>query len=205
MEKELYTTVKGYTEKEIDKIKGSRFIGRLYRISGRDEAELLLDAARKKYYDATHNCFAYAAGTGDSRITRSSDDGEPSGTAGRPILAVLEGSGVTDALLVVTRYYGGTNLGTGGLIKAYTEAAKAVIGSAEKETVEIFDCAEFSYKYEITSTVMNLIKKYEASISSEKFGQEGPCIRIKINRAFSPEFIKEIFEKSNGSVKAEIC
>jgi len=205
MEKELYTTVKGYAEKEIDKIKGSRFIGRIYRISGRDEAELLLDAARKNYYDATHNCFAYAAGTGDNCVTRSSDDGEPSGTAGRPILAVLEGSGVTDALLVVTRYYGGTNLGTGGLIKAYTEAAKAVIWSAEKEDVEIYDCAEFSYKYDITSIIMNLINKYEASISTEDFSQEGPNVKVRVNRGFSEDFVKEIFEKSNGSVKVKIC
>ncbi len=205
MEKELYTTVKGYAEKEIEKIKGSRFIGRIYGINDKDEAELLLDAARKKYYDATHNCFAYTCGTGGGRAARSSDDGEPSGTAGRPIQAVLDGSGLSNALLIVTRYYGGTNLGTGGLIKAYTEAAKTVIESAEKITVEICETAEFSYKYDSTSMVMNLINKYGASVKSENFGQEGPVVKIRINRGFSSDFIRDIFEKSNGAVKVKIC
>jgi len=204
MEKDQYTTILEDAEAEIDKIKGSRFIGRIYRINDKDEAERKLDEVRKRFYDATHNCFAYTAGIGDGIITRSSDDGEPSGTAGRPILAVLEGSGLSNVLLVVTRYYGGTNLGTGGLIKAYTEAAKAAVETAQREIIEIKDTVRFAYDYTMTSLVMNLINKYGASVFSEEFGS-GPVMNVKINRGYVQEFTAEIFERSNGSIKAETC
>ncbi len=204
MEKEQYTTILEDAEAEIDKIKGSRFIGRIYSINDKDEAERKLDEVRKRFYDATHNCFAYSAGISDGIVTRSSDDGEPSGTAGRPILAVLEGSGLSNVLLVVTRYYGGTNLGTGGLIKAYTEAAKAAVETARREIIEIKDTVRFAYEYSMTSLVMNLINKYGASVFSEEF-RSGPVMNVKINRGYVQEFTAEIFERSNGSIKAETC
>jgi len=204
MEKEKYITVKKNTEKEIEKIKGSKFIGRLYGVKDKEEAESDLEKIRKMYYDATHNCFAYTVGIKDQTVTRSSDDGEPSGTAGRPILNVLEGSGLSNVLLVVTRYYGGTNLGTGGLIKAYTEAAKKVIEAAEKVTVEIRKNIRFSYIYDQTSTVMNLINKYEASVISESYTDKPEAV-VSINAGFTPYFIDEIFERSSGSIQAELC
>jgi len=204
MEKEQYTTILEDTEAEIDKIKGSRFIGRIYRISDRDEAERKLDEVRKRFYDATHNCFAYSAGRGDGAVTRSSDDGEPSGTAGRPILAVIEGSGLSNVLVVVTRYYGGTNLGTGGLIKAYTEAAKAVSETAAREIIEIKDTVSFAYDYSMTNLVMNLINKYGASVSSEDFADR-PVMKIKLNRGYVKDFKDEMLERSNGTIRTEIC
>jgi uncharacterized YigZ family protein len=204
MEKETYLTIKHNCEKEIEKIKGSRFTGRLIKADDRDRAELELELVRKKYYDATHNCFAYRTGIKESSVTRSSDDGEPSGTAGRPIQTVLESSGLTNVLLVVTRYYGGTNLGTGGLIRAYTEAAKEVIAEAEIETVEIKVGVKFSYGYEMTNLVMNLINKFEASVRSEDFSGE-PEMTVSVNKGFAGDFIKEIFERSNGIIRAELC
>lgn len=103
--------------------KKSRFIANIFPVKTEEEALEKITAMRKKYYDARHNCFAYIIG--ENRETeRCSDDGEPSGTAGRPMLDVLEGMGVHDVVAVVTRYFGGTLLGTGGLVRAYSAAMK---------------------------------------------------------------------------------
>lgn len=117
--------------------KKSRFLGEAVRVGTPDEAEAYLASVRKRYYDARHHCFAYVAGEPGSpaEVTRTSDDGEPSGTAGRPMLEVLTGRGLHGCLLVVTRYFGGTLLGTGGLVRAYTAAARDAVGAAGIVTV----------------------------------------------------------------------
>lgn len=112
-----------YTEKK------SRFIGELRKVSSPEEAALFLKETRKAHSDARHHCSAWIIGAG-REIKHSNDDGEPSGTAGRPILSVLEGADLTDAALIVTRYFGGVLLGTGGLVRAYTEAAKAAVAAS---------------------------------------------------------------------------
>ena len=204
MEKEAFVTIASDNWEEIEKIKGSRFIGRLYKVNNREQAERKLDEVRKEYYDATHNCFAYSAGLNEQNITRSSDDGEPSGTAGRPIMTVLESSGLKNVLLVVTRYYGGTNLGTGGLIKAYTEAAKAVIEAAVIEEVEIKTDVKFSYPYDMTSLAMSIMRKYSAVTVSEDYNK-GATVVISLNKGYAAHFFKEIFERSNGVIEVESC
>ena len=112
-----------YTEKK------SRFIGELRAVTSPEEAALFLKETRKSHSDARHHCSAWIIGAG-REIKHSNDDGEPSGTAGRPILSVLEGAELTNAALIVTRYFGGVLLGTGGLVRAYTEAAKAAIAAS---------------------------------------------------------------------------
>lgn len=109
--------------------KRSWFIANVVPISSIEEATAFIEAMRKKYYDARHNCSAFIIGR-NREITRCSDDGEPSGTAGKPILEVLLGAEVTDVAVVVTRYFGGTLLGTGGLVRAYTQAAQAGLADA---------------------------------------------------------------------------
>lgn len=103
--------------------KKSRFIANIFPAKTEEEALSKIAEMKKKYYDARHNCYAYIIG-GDHEIERSGDDGEPSGTAGRPMLEVLNGQGVCDVVAVVTRYFGGTLLGTGGLVRAYSDAVK---------------------------------------------------------------------------------
>lgn len=103
--------------------KKSRFIADLIPVSTEDEALAFIESVRKKYWDARHHCFAYRIGK-DSRIIKASDDGEPSQTAGKPMMDVLEGQGLHDVCAVVTRYFGGTLLGTGGLVRAYSQAVK---------------------------------------------------------------------------------
>ena len=110
--------------------KKSRFIANVYKITSEEEAAAVIGDTKKKYWDARHNCYAYVLG-GKSGQKRFSDDGEPSGTAGKPILDILEAYSVRDCLIVVTRYFGGTLLGTGGLIRAYQGAAKEGLEASE--------------------------------------------------------------------------
>ena len=110
--------------------KKSRFIGIVLNVASPEDAIDKVNLIKKKYYDARHNCYAYICGD-DGMERRFSDDGEPSGTAGKPMMDVLAGSDVTNCLVVVTRYFGGTLLGTGGLVKAYSSAARLALENAQ--------------------------------------------------------------------------
>ncbi|MEG0019661.1 MAG: YigZ family protein [Oscillospiraceae bacterium] len=123
-----YKTVKSEASGKLYE-KKSEFIGYICHVKTEQAAQEFLNKIRKKHYDANHNCYAYIIK--DEKISRQSDDGEPSKTAGMPILEVLKHSGLEDVIIVVTRYFGGTLLGTGGLVKAYTAGAKAAIEAAE--------------------------------------------------------------------------
>lgn len=118
MTKNIYAEATGEIEE-----KKSRFIAHLMPVTCEEEAVAYINSMKKKYFDARHNCYAFVIGD-NSELTRCSDDGEPSGTAGRPILEVLLGEGLTNVVCVVTRYFGGTLLGTGGLVRAYQGAVK---------------------------------------------------------------------------------
>ena len=111
--------------------KKSRFIGYAQPVSSEEEAYAFVESVKKKHYDARHNCLAFAIGK-ENTLYRFSDDGEPQGTAGKPILEVISGNQVTDICIVVTRYFGGTLLGTGGLVRAYTEASCAASGECRR-------------------------------------------------------------------------
>ena len=113
--------------------KKSRFIANVFPVDTEETAAAIIEEQKKKYWDARHNCYAYAIGP-NGEFTRCSDDGEPSGTAGRPILEVITGAGLHNVLVVVTRYFGGTLLGTGGLVRAYSGAAQAGISASRVVT-----------------------------------------------------------------------
>lgn len=110
--------------------KKSRFIANMFYVESLEEAEEKIKKIKKKYYDARHNCFAFSIYNESGNITKFSDDGEPSGTAGAPMLAILNAQNLSNVLVVVTRYFGGVLLGTGGLVRAYSEATKQVIKNA---------------------------------------------------------------------------
>lgn len=129
---ERYRTVRRAGEKEIV-IKKSRFIGHIKPVQHEDEAIAFIDEIKKRHYNATHNCSAYMIGERDE-IQKQSDDGEPSGTAGKPILEVIRNQGLKNVAIVVTRYFGGIMLGAGGLIRAYTDGAVAAIEAGEAIT-----------------------------------------------------------------------
>nr|WP_303243778.1 YigZ family protein [uncultured Cellulosilyticum sp.] len=137
---ESYRTIQGPGEALVVE-KKSKFIATVCEVKSQEEAEACLQQLRKKYYDARHNCFAYQIGE-KNEIQRCSDDGEPQGTAGKPILEVLKGEDVRNTLICVTRYFGGTLLGTGGLVRAYGKAAKEGLlnaGIIEKRRIQLID------------------------------------------------------------------
>lgn len=126
---ESYITVSGESVGEYSE-KRSRFIATLRHTETEEQAAAFLAEMRSKYWDARHNCYAYSMSNGT--LKRFSDDGEPHGTAGKPILDIIDGSGLTDITIVVTRYFGGVLLGTGGLVRAYSAAAREAVAAAER-------------------------------------------------------------------------
>ena len=133
MEVLCYNTLEGEAIGEIV-VKKSRFIANIFHVESEDEALSILERMRKQYWDARHNCYGYIIGK-NKELVRFSDDGEPGGTAGKPILEVIKGRDLTDILVVVTRYFGGVLLGTGGLVRAYTDATIEGLSNADLVTV----------------------------------------------------------------------
>lgn len=127
-------------------VKKSKFIATLYEANSKDEAEKILQNVRKKYFDAKHHCYAYII----EKIEKCSDDGEPSSTAGAPLLALLKSANLTNVIIIVTRYFGGILLGTGGLVRAYTESAKNAIENAK------IVCKDYGVQFEIEISYNNL-------------------------------------------------
>ena len=143
-----YRTVEKESNAEIVE-KKSRFIAKLYPVSSEEEALEILEKVRKKYWDARHHCWAFVLGE-EQPLERCSDDGEPSGTAGKPILEVLRGAQLRNVLMIVIRYFGGTLLGTGGLVRAYTASSKEAVDAADI-VVKIF-----GYRLKITTDYTGL-------------------------------------------------
>lgn len=138
--------------------KKSRFIAQAVHVESEEEAIAFLEKVRKKYYDARHNCYAWIIGEQKEKI-RSSDDGEPSGTAGAPILKVLEGSGCTNVMIIVTRYFGGTLLGTGGLVRAYTKASREALEDADLVRMCLCDRFTVTIDYSFLDRVMYFLRQ----------------------------------------------
>ena len=137
--------------------KKSKFICHLYSVKNVDEITEILKSEKKKYYDARHHCFAYILGDDASDI-KCSDDGEPSGTAGRPMLDVLQKEGVTDILCVVIRYFGGTLLGTGGLVRAYQSALKDAIEKSSFKNEREAVIVKYKYAYNFDAKISSYLR-----------------------------------------------
>jgi uncharacterized YigZ family protein len=158
----------------------SRFICTLARVETPEWAQALLREIREEFADATHNCWAYVAGPpGSTSHIGLSDDGEPHGTAGRPMLTVLTHCGVGEIAAVVTRYYGGTNLGTGGLVKAYSAAVQAALDELRtEERVERMELT-VTVSYAQLSAVRHQLPACEATVTDEQFG-EAVVMRVQL-------------------------
>jgi uncharacterized YigZ family protein len=178
-------------------VKGSRFIGSAAPADLKEEAESFIEEIRRTHHNATHNCFAYRI---DRSLFRYSDDGEPSGTAGRPILNMIDKYQLQRAVLVVTRYFGGTKLGTGGLIRAYSEAAEATIQQAKILKKNIYLELSLEYPFEIINKVQHLVQKFDGHISDDA-DVNGMISRVKIFSSRQEPFLKELKELTAGKVK----
>jgi uncharacterized YigZ family protein len=174
-----YNCIAEYAETELV-IKHSRFIGRAYPVQSTDEAESILVEIRNHFKDASHNCFAYVIDDGHMRC---SDDGEPQGLAGTPILSVIKKRELEKVLVTVTRYYGGVKLGGGGLVSAYSTTASSVIEKAGLKTWRQNIIAKLSFNYDQAKIVDSIIKKVGARLlQSEYFETVQYSIAIEVDR-----------------------
>lgn len=194
-----YLTIERSSEIEI-KVKGSRFIARTFLIDSSENAADSLESIRRKEYSATHNCYAYIVGHVKPGSFKYSDDGEPSGTAGKPIYDTIAGRELTDILLVVTRYFGGTKLGTGGLVRAYSRAAVAALDQSGVRTNFLTDTLSIELEISKYDQLQRLFQRFEA-ISREAIFSDKVKLVCDVRKSRRAELEKGIVELSSGNAK----
>ena len=190
----MFKSIEKEAEAEIVE-KKSRFIAQIFAVNSKEEAENVLSEVKKTYYDAKHNCYAYIV----DNIEKCSDDGEPSGTAGSPMLDLLKNNGLNNVIVVVTRYFGGTLLGTGGLVRAYTESAKKALENAkiiEKE-YGIRYLVEISYRN--IKEIQYICKQLEINIIDSEYG-ENVILTLESNEEKKKELENSGIEIKNKKV-----
>lgn len=194
---ENFKTIKALSE-GIYKEKGSKFLSFALPVTTIDEIKILLDEYKKKYFDARHVCYAYVIGA-DKLVFRSSDDGEPSGTAGRPILGQIHSRDLTNVLVIVVRYFGGVLLGTGGLVTAYKEAAADALNEAEIFEKQVTLIYNIQFPYLQMNNIMKVIKDLDLKIHLQHFELE--C-EIQLEVCMKDN---DIFHKKMNDIDQIIC
>ena len=175
-----------YTEKR------SKFLAFAHHIESVDEVKKIIAVYRRKYYDARHCCYAYMLGPERTEF-RANDDGEPSSTAGKPILGQINSAELTDVLIVVVRYYGGVNLGTGGLIVAYRAAAADAIANSKIEIRQVEEIVKYDFTYPMMNDVMHIVKEIQPKIIDQKF--DNTCSITLSVRKSEAELLKSRLKK----------
>ena len=190
-----YKTIAQYSEGTYSELR-SKFLAFAHPVKTVEEAMALVDQYQKKYYDARHVCWAYMLGA-DRETFRSNDNGEPSGTAGKPILGQINSNELTDIIILVVRYFGGVKLGTSGLIVAYRTAAAEAIANATIVMRTVDEDYSFSFEYPLMNKVMKVVRDMDARIVSQSFDMDCqmtlsirkglmPQLKEKIGKALSP-------------------
>mgnify|MGYP005757838493 FL=1 len=188
----MFKSIEKEAEAEIVE-KKSRFIAQIFAVNSKEEAEQVLANVKKKYYDAKHNCYAYIV----DNIEKCSDDGEPSGTAGAPMLDLLKNNGLNNIIVVVTRYFGGTLLGTGGLVRAYTESAKKALENAKMIEKEYGIRYLLEISYGNIKEIQYICKQLKINIIDSEYG-ENVILTLESN-----EEKKKKLENSGIEIKNE--
>ena len=196
-----YRTIKKPGNSEVVE-KKSRFIGVAAHVSSEDEAAEFVRKIKKEYYDARHSCWAYVIGD-KSESMRASDDGEPQGTAGRPILDVITGKGLTYTIVVVTRYFGGTLLGTGGLVRAYSKAADEAVQNAVISEMKEADFLSVRAAYNDTGRIQYLLAAKGVNVIGTEYGADA-VFTILIEKDKTESIKAEMTEATGGRVSAEV-
>lgn len=179
--------------------KKSKFIGSVWSVDSEESALRILDQTRKEHYTAAHNCYAYVIGMKDE-IQRCSDDGEPAKTAGRPILDMIQNEGLHNVLIIVTRYFGGTLLGTGGLIRAYQSAAKIGIHNSQIIDQKIGKKLELITDYNYLGKLQYMIAQNHISIVRNEYTQ-AVILEIIIPIENLDQFMKDLLELTSGNIQ----
>ena len=185
------------------KVANSRFISSLAPAFGVDEVRAFISRIKEEFSDASHNVPVFLIGHGDSVTAHCSDAGEPSGTAGRPALAVLQGSGLGDVVVVVTRYFGGTKLGTGGLVRAYSDSVRAVLEKVERSARVMTDTVMVAFPYTYLERVRRIAAACEGTILDEEFAAD-VTVTARFRVEDTPAFQAQIIELTGGTVRAEV-
>jgi uncharacterized YigZ family protein len=180
------------------KIEGSRFIADLVPVETEDAALSAVESLRKKSFDATHHCYAYIIGS-DRKIFRYSDDGEPSGTAGLKIYSALQSYRLSDILCVVTRYFGGTKLGVGGLGRAYHDAAMESIRHASIITKALMQEVLVRYQFSETNPVLNTVQSQHIRIAAQRYHETGGELLLLLPKTGVDRFVAAIHDATRGS------
>ena len=187
-------------------INKSEFIGYAFYVESQEEAENILEKVREENKEATHNCYAYIIGK-EKLIQKYSDDGEPSGTAGIPMLEVLKKKDITNCLVIVTRYFGGVLLGAGGLVRAYTKAVALALEKAKIVRKEKFYLVEMYVDYVFWGKIQNILKNLNIEVINIEYLETVKC-KLYINKSHFEEFqkviIDETFDNCVISIKKEI-
>lgn len=179
--------------------KKSRFIGQIEVVKTEEEAYAFVEKIKKKHYDARHNCFAFSVGE-DMPLQRFSDDGEPQGTAGKPILEVINGSGIHNICIVVTRYFGGTLLGTGGLVRAYTDASKAALSNCETKLMQRLIPVDIATNYTDMGKIQYILNTAGVNIVDTVFTDE-VLIKVELPYDTHSKILSDITEATGARAK----
>lgn len=196
-----YKSLRKNAQKEIV-IEKSTFIGTAQMIENEEQALEFIQAMKKKYYDATHNVYAYVLGD-DNNIQRFSDDGEPSGTAGIPVLEVLKKNDLRNICIVVTRYFGGIKLGKGGLVRAYGKGAVAALEASEIIWRRLYQVVEVNVDYTLLGMMQNQLKLAEYQIKNIRY-DEMVHLEVYVLNSKTADFQNKVIDWCNGKVELKI-
>ena len=195
-----YKTVKQYGEGEIEE-KKSRFLGKIKPVDTEEEALKFIEGIKKQYWDARHNCYAYIIGE-HNECVRCSDDGEPSGTAGKPMLEVLQNQELKNVVAVVTRYFGGTLLGTGGLVRAYTQATQEALKEAQVATMTPMSVMTVRTDYNAIGKIKYVLAQEETPVLNEEYAAD-VVVTMAVPLSQKDYMIKKLTEVTNGRAALE--
>ena len=194
-----YTTLAGPSRHESERVKGSRFVADLAPVADEAAAEAFVAGVREAFPDASHHVFAWILDP-EGRRTRASDDGEPGGSSGPPVLRQLEGHGVTGAVCVVTRWFGGTKLGVGGLMRAYGGCAGEALDRAELVEVRVTRGRALAFPYEVSGAIEAVARACEATPGDASYGAEVEA-RFTVPLERLDEFDREVVERTAGRAR----
>ena len=199
-ELDFYYTIEDFVRDEI-KVRGSKFIASVSPAKTKEEAHEFLATMRAEFYDATHNCYAYQIGERGLDF-RAADDGEPNGSAGKPILYAIKKFDYKDVIVVVTRYFGGTKLGVGGLVRAYSDAAELALGQAKKKKIDLTLPVKINCTYEDIDVIKRMVG--ETAVSFEEHYSDAIEILANIHRSKAKRFCDNITTQTRARAGAVI-
>ena len=198
-ENDTYLSVKSRVQHEI-KVKGSRFIGIVIPVDTREAAEELIENIRKQSHDATHHCYAWRIGLKSDVQFQYNDDGEPSGTAGKPIYDTIEGRDLNNLVCVVTRYFGGTKLGTGGLARAYSQCASETLDQAKIVRHLIIDRLILRFEFDHIGAVMPCLSRFHCKTIETRY-QPAPEIEISVRQSLTDPLCESLVNETAGQIE----